>query len=149
MATAVAISCAASGSRSWSESFDHTAPVVTVTSMGTRRPWMSGGSLDRSSERSTVGDVTLLIAQLDVNAGETRWEPEARRALEHFVSAGVDGIVLSTPVRRVEGLLDTWDEHTPVLVVSEVPGLTQRWGITRLRSACRRHSISSTLGIDR
>ncbi|MBT8162060.1 MULTISPECIES: LacI family DNA-binding transcriptional regulator [Arthrobacter] len=66
-------------------------------------------------------DVTLTIAQLDLDFEARNWEGEARRALDHFKSVQVDGIVLSTPIPGVDKLLDGWDQSTPLMTVSELP----------------------------
>lgn len=66
-------------------------------------------------------DVTLTIAQLDLDFEARNWEVEARRALNHFKSVQVDGIVLSTPLPGLEKLLTDWDESTPLITVSELP----------------------------
>jgi DNA-binding LacI/PurR family transcriptional regulator len=66
-------------------------------------------------------DVTLTIAQLDLDFEAKNWEVEARRALAHFKSVQVDGIVLSTPLPGVDKLLTDWDQSTPLITVSELP----------------------------
>jgi Transcriptional regulators len=66
-------------------------------------------------------DVTLTIAQLDLDFEAKGWEGEAKRALSHFLSVQVDGIVLSTPVTGVERLLDGIDDQIPLITVSELP----------------------------
>jgi len=66
-------------------------------------------------------DVTLTIAQLDLDFEAKNWEVEARRALTHFKSVQVDGIVLSTPLPGVDKLLTGWDQSTPLITVSELP----------------------------
>lgn len=65
--------------------------------------------------------VTLMIAQLDLGFEAKDWEPEARRALDRFLSVPVDGVVLSTPVQGIEKLLHGWSDTMPVLTVSELP----------------------------
>ncbi len=66
-------------------------------------------------------DVTLTIAQLDLDFEAKGWEPEARRALSHFKSVQVDGVVVSTPLPGVDRLLQDWDQSTPLITVSELP----------------------------
>ncbi len=66
-------------------------------------------------------DVTLTIAQLDLDFEAKNWEAEARQALAHFKSVQVDGIVLSTPVPGIDRLLTDWDQSTPLITVSELP----------------------------
>lgn len=66
-------------------------------------------------------DVTLTIAQLDLDFEAKDWEVEARRALAHFKSVQVDGIVVSTPLPGVDKLLKDWDQATPLITVSELP----------------------------
>jgi DNA-binding LacI/PurR family transcriptional regulator len=70
-------------------------------------------------------DVTLTIAALDLDFEAANWEVEARRALTHFKSVQVDGIVLSTPLPGVDKLLADWDQSTPLLTVSELPATSE------------------------
>jgi DNA-binding LacI/PurR family transcriptional regulator len=70
-------------------------------------------------------DVTLTIAQLDLDFEAKNWEVEARRALAHFKSVQVDGIVVSTPLPGVDKLLKNWDQATPLITVSELPSASE------------------------
>jgi DNA-binding LacI/PurR family transcriptional regulator len=70
-------------------------------------------------------DVTLLIAQLDLDFEAKNWEAEAKRALEKFQAARVDGIVLSTPLPGADNLLRELARDTPVITVSELPSSTE------------------------
>lgn len=63
---------------------------------------------------------TLSITELDLDFDAVGWEPEALRAIEHMLSSQVDGIVLSTPVRGEERLLEAI-APVPVITVSERP----------------------------
>lgn len=65
--------------------------------------------------------VTLTIAALDLDFEAEGWESEARRALDHFKSVQVDGVVVSTPLPDVGKLLADWDQSTPLITVSELP----------------------------
>jgi len=66
-------------------------------------------------------DVMLMISQLDLDFEAKNWESEARRALDHFLSVQVDGVVLSAPIPDVDLLLTGWNRATPVITVSERP----------------------------
>jgi len=65
-------------------------------------------------------DVTLTIAALDLDFEAQSWEPEARRALTHFKSVQVDGVVVSTPLPGIEALLADWEQSIPLITVSEL-----------------------------
>lgn len=66
-------------------------------------------------------DVTLTIAALDVDFEAEGWESEARRALDHFKSVQVDGVVVSTSLPDAGNLLAGWDQSTPLITISELP----------------------------
>lgn len=65
-------------------------------------------------------DVTLTITALDLDFEAHDWEPEARRALLHFKSVQVDGVVVSTPLPGIDVLLADWDPAIPLMTVSEL-----------------------------
>ncbi|CAH0140395.1 LacI family DNA-binding transcriptional regulator [Microbacterium sp. Bi128] len=81
----------------------------------------SAGVLTGLSLAARAADYTLNIIELDLDYDAIGWEKEAARALDHFLSMPVDGIVLSTPVRGAEALIDTISRNTPVITVSELP----------------------------
>jgi DNA-binding LacI/PurR family transcriptional regulator len=81
----------------------------------------SAGVLTGLGFAAREADVTLTIAALDLDFEAKGWEVEARRALMHFKSVQVDGIVLSTPLPGVDKLLADWDQSTPLITVSELP----------------------------
>ncbi len=94
----------------------------------------SSGILTGIGHAARAADVTVMIAQLDIpDDAEAGWEDEARRALHHFLSAGVDGVILSSPVPGVESLLHGWTANTPVIGASELqrlagaPAATHSW----------------------
>lgn len=93
---------------------------VGVLAMGALN-YGSAGVLTGLGFAAREADVTLTIAQLDLDFEAKNWEVEARRALAHFKSVQVDGIVLSTPLPGVEKLLVDWDQSTPLITVSELP----------------------------
>ncbi|BDZ65307.1 LacI family DNA-binding transcriptional regulator [Agromyces mangrovi Wang et al. 2018] len=70
-------------------------------------------------------EVTLSISQLDLDFEAIGWEAEARRALDHFLSIPVDGIIVSTPIRDADAMLGDIEQSTPVVVVSERPILPE------------------------
>jgi DNA-binding LacI/PurR family transcriptional regulator len=80
-------------------------------------------------------DVTLTIAALDLDFEAKNWEVEARRALTHFMSVQVDGIVLSTPLPGVDKLLADWDQSTPLITVSELPWSEEGYAGTHSHAA--------------
>ncbi|MBT2534816.1 LacI family DNA-binding transcriptional regulator [Arthrobacter sp. ISL-69] len=93
---------------------------VGVLAMGAFN-YGSAGVLTGLGLAAREADVTLTIAQLDLDFEAKDWEVEARRALAHFKSVQVDGIVLSTPLPDVDKLLADWDQSTPLITVSELP----------------------------
>lgn len=110
------------------------------------------GALNHGSEGVLTGlglaareaDVTLTIAQLDLDFEAKNWEVEARRALNHFKSVQVDGIVSSTPLPGVDKLLTGWDQATPLITVSELPSADEgSAGTTRPQPAWTRRVTSS------
>ncbi|MCA4133397.1 LacI family DNA-binding transcriptional regulator [Arthrobacter sp. M4] len=93
---------------------------VGVLNMGAFN-YGSSGVLTGLGLAAREADVTLTIAQLDLDFEAKNWEVEARRALTHFKSVQVDGIVLSSPLPDIDSLLTGWDHSTPLITVSELP----------------------------
>lgn len=93
---------------------------VGVLTMGAFN-YGSAGVLTGLGLAAREADVTLTIAALDLDFEAKGWEIEARRALLHFKSVQVDGIVLSTPLPDVDKLTADWDQSTPLITVSELP----------------------------
>jgi DNA-binding LacI/PurR family transcriptional regulator len=81
----------------------------------------SAGVLTGLGVAARKADFTLTIAALDLDFEAKNWEAEARKALTHFKSVQVDGVVVSTPLPGVEKLLADWDQSTPLITVSELP----------------------------
>lgn len=94
--------------------------TVGVLSMGGLN-YGSAGVLTGLALAARAADVTLTIAQLDLDFEARNWEAEAKRALDHFVAVQVDGIVVSTPIPGADHLLDGLAESIPVFTVSELP----------------------------
>lgn len=81
----------------------------------------SAGVLTGLGFAAREADFTLTIAALNLDFEAKNWEAEARRALAHFKSIQVDGVVVSTPLPGVDKLLAGWDQSTPLITVSELP----------------------------
>ena len=77
------------------------------------------GVLAGLSEAAREAGVTLPIAHIDLDFEGKGWEAEAKRAVEHFLSAQVDGIIGSTVVPGIEELLAAEAATTPMLAISE------------------------------
>ncbi len=108
-------------------------PNASARSFRTQRSSIVGvlavGSLDFGStdtltglgRSARAGGYTLAIAQVEVGYDPSGWEGEARRALEHFVSIPVDGVIVSSPIAGVEDVVAEVAGSTPVVLVSERP----------------------------
>lgn len=64
---------------------------------------------------------TLMIAQVELGYEAEGWRGEVGRAVDHFLSAPVDGIVVSTSISGVDEALDAARAHVPVVNLSERP----------------------------
>lgn len=64
---------------------------------------------------------TLMIAEVDAEPGAEDWATEVRAALDHLLSAPVDGIIVSTALQGVEELLGAARARVPVVNLSERP----------------------------
>ncbi|WP_353808711.1 LacI family DNA-binding transcriptional regulator [Agromyces sp. SYSU T00194] len=98
--------------------------TVGVLTMGALN-YGSASVLTGLSLAAREAEYTLSISQLDLDFEAIGWEAEARRALDHFVSIPVDGIIVSTPIRDADAILREIERTTPVLVVSERPILPE------------------------
>jgi DNA-binding LacI/PurR family transcriptional regulator len=94
--------------------------TVGVLAMGALN-FGSSAVLTGLSLAARAADYTLSIVELDLDFAARDWEPEALRTIDHFLSVPVDGIVISTPVRGAERLLDSVTDGTPIITVSELP----------------------------
>lgn len=65
---------------------------------------------------------TLMHAQVDVGFEPQGWQGEARRAIDHFLSVPVDGIIASASIPGVDEALDVARDYVPVVNLSERPG---------------------------
>ncbi|UQN28860.1 LacI family DNA-binding transcriptional regulator [Brachybacterium kimchii] len=61
---------------------------------------------------------TLMIAEIDTDFEATGWQDEVRRTIDHFLSAPVDGIVVSTAIPGVDAELDRARSRVPVVNLS-------------------------------
>ena len=73
------------------------------------------------SRAARLSDYSLITTQLDINLEDADAEPAVKRALDKFISAQVDGIVIATSFVGTEKLLDhIWDQ-LPVITISGRP----------------------------
>ncbi|WP_406246707.1 LacI family DNA-binding transcriptional regulator [Microbacterium sp. M] len=94
--------------------------IVGVLSMGALN-YGGAAVLTGLGQAAREAEVMLMISQLDLDFEAKNWEADARRAMDHFLSVQVDGVVLATPIPDVDRLLTGWNQATPVLTVSERP----------------------------
>lgn len=73
------------------------------------------------SEAARRADFPVVIAHLDVAADDPGAAAEIRRAVDFFVSAPMDGIVMTSPYLGIEDLLDHLHDNLPVVTVSGRP----------------------------
>src|SRR5699024_2635042 len=66
-------------------------------------------------------DQMLMISQVDVGFEGEGWRREVARAVDHFLSAPVDGIVVSASIPGVDEALDAARRLVPVVNLSERP----------------------------
>lgn len=64
---------------------------------------------------------TLMHAQVDVGFEAEGWQGEVRRAIDHFLSVPVDGIIVSASIPGVDEMLDDARGFVPVVNLSERP----------------------------
>lgn len=63
----------------------------------------------------------LMISQVDVGFEGDGWQREVARAVDHFLSAPVDGIIVSASIPGVDEALDAARRLVPVVNLSELP----------------------------
>jgi DNA-binding LacI/PurR family transcriptional regulator len=114
--------------------------TIGVLSMGGLN-YGSAGVLTGLGLAARDADMALLIAQLDLDFEANTWEAEAKRNLERFRSARVDGIVLSTPIPGADHFLKSLTYDVPVITVSELPDSAE--------SSAGTHSHAAGLGATR
>lgn len=78
------------------------------------------GVISGLSDAAREAGVMLPIAHIDLDFEGRSWQAEAKRAIEHFLSAQVDAIIGSTVVPGVEDLISAEAAATPVLAISEL-----------------------------
>lgn len=66
-------------------------------------------------------DQMLMISQVDVGFEGDGWQREVARAVDHFLSAPVDGIIVSASIPGVDEALDAARRLVPVVNLSERP----------------------------
>lgn len=76
------------------------------------------------TEAARDAQFPLVISHLAIDMDDPRARPEMRRALDSFLSARVDGLVVSTPFLGTEDLLDHIWETLPVVTISGRPRVT-------------------------
>lgn len=79
------------------------------------------GGLSGLSEAAREAGVMLPISHVALDFEAKNWRTESERAIEHFLSAQVDGIIVSTVIPGVAELISP-DAATPVLAISELAG---------------------------
>lgn len=79
----------------------------------------SSGVLTGLSHAARDAGFLLSIAHLDLDPGARDWHPEAHRAIDAFLSAPVDGIVISSPILGANELIPYIGDATPVVTVSD------------------------------
>lgn len=62
---------------------------------------------------------TLMHAQVDIGFEAEGWQGEVRRAIDHFLSVPVDGIIASASIPGVDEALDVARDYIPVVNLSE------------------------------
>lgn len=78
------------------------------------------GVISGLSEAAREAGIMLPISQIDLDFEGKSWRAEAKRAIGHFLSAQVDGIIGLTVVPGIEELLSAEASMTPVLAISEL-----------------------------
>lgn len=64
---------------------------------------------------------TLMHAQVEIGFEAVGWQEETRRAVDHFLSVPVDGIIVSASIPGVDEALDVARDFVPVVNLSERP----------------------------
>jgi len=77
-------------------------------------------------------DQMLMISQVDIGFEGVGWQGEVARAVDHFLSAPVDGIIVSASIPGVDEALDAARRLIPVVNLSERP--RQRTGAVSTHS---------------
>jgi DNA-binding LacI/PurR family transcriptional regulator len=78
------------------------------------------GVISGLSEAARAAGMMLPIAHIDLDYEGRGWQSEAQRAIEHFLSAQVDGIIASTVVPGIEDFLSSEASVSPMLAISEL-----------------------------
>lgn len=74
------------------------------------------GGLSHAARRA---ERTLMIAEVDPGLDEDDWRADVSSAIDTFLSAPVDGIIVSTAKEGVDGLLAAARDRVPVINLSE------------------------------
>lgn len=73
------------------------------------------------SGAARIAGRTLMIAEVDPDLDQDDWRDEVRTTLDTFLSAPVDGIIVSTALQGVDSLLATARARVPVVNLSDRP----------------------------
>ncbi|MGP5078760.1 LacI family DNA-binding transcriptional regulator [Brachybacterium alimentarium] len=73
------------------------------------------------SQGARTLEQTLMHAQVDIGYEADGWQEEVRRAVDHFLSVPVDGIIVSASIPGVDEMLDAARGYVPVVNLSERP----------------------------
>ena len=78
------------------------------------------GVISGLSEAARQAGMMLPISHIDLDYEGRNWQSEAQRAVEHFLSAQVDGIIASTVVPGIDDFLSSEAWASPMLTISEI-----------------------------
>jgi DNA-binding LacI/PurR family transcriptional regulator len=95
----------------------HTVGVISMDALNHGNAMTLTG-LSRAARKA---DYSLITTQLDINLDDEDAETAVKRALDQFISARVDGIVIATSFVGTEKLLDHIWEQLPVITISGRP----------------------------
>lgn len=83
--------------------------------------WGSAQILSGLSTAARTSGQALLIAEVDPDQGAEEWREHARAAVDHFLAAPVDAIIVSTAMQGSEEVFAAARERVPVVNLSARP----------------------------
>jgi DNA-binding LacI/PurR family transcriptional regulator len=83
--------------------------------------WGSAQILAGLSAGARRAGRALMIAEIDPDQGPEAWREDARAAIDHFLAAPVDGIIVSTAMQGSEEVFAAARERVPVVNLSARP----------------------------
>jgi DNA-binding LacI/PurR family transcriptional regulator len=99
--------------------------------------WGSAQILSGLAAAARRAGSALMIAEIDPDQGPEAWREDARAAIDHFLAAPVDGIIVSTAMKGSEEVFAVARERVPVVNLS-----------ARQRSANPSEALPSSVGYD-